>query len=357
MLEQFGIRDAFDIFGRSTERKQLTLATDAESAECLALPTQGVPPGFSGAVGNFTMSASVGPTNVAVGDPITVRVRISGRGALEALNLPEQPKWREFKTYPPTSNVETTDKLGLEGAKTFEQVLVPQNMDIKELPEILFSYFDPVKKSYQTLSHPRTALTVRPAGAEPQPTVAVAARSSGDSEPAARDIVPIKRRTGTVAQVSTPLFGTRWFLLLQIIPVAAWLTASAWRKHADNIARNPRLVRKRQVAQLTRKELAALRRLAAANQSDEFFSRTFHLLQEQIGERLDLPASAITEAVVDERLRPLNAPETLLTGLHQLFQACNLARYAPIKSSEELASMIPLMERVIAELQAVKTGT
>ena len=34
-------------------------------------------------------------------------------------------------------------------------------------------------------------------------------------------------------------------------------------------------------------------------------------LQEQLGERLDLPASAITEAVIEEHLRPRGAPETV----------------------------------------------
>ena len=44
------------------------------------------------------------------------------------------------------------------------------------------------------------------------------------------------------------------------------------------------------------------------------------LLQEQLGERLDLPASAITEAVIEEHLRPRNVPETPLAQLHELFQ-------------------------------------
>ena len=34
--------------------------------------------------------------------------------------------------------------------------------------------------------------------------------------------------------------------------------------------------------------------------SDQFFATLSRLLQEQLGERLDLPASAITEAVIEE---------------------------------------------------------
>jgi len=97
-----------------------------------------------------------------------------------------------------------------------------------------------------------------------------------------------------------------------------------------------------------------LRRLAADNKSEEFFATLFHLLQEQLGERLDLPASAITEAVLQEHLRPRGAPETILTPLQELFQTCNLVRYAPIKTSQELAAIIPKFEGVMRELRQLK---
>ena len=71
-------------------------------------------------------------------------------------------------------------------------------------------------------------------------------------------------------------------------------------------------------------------------------------------ERLDLPASAITEAVIDEHLRPRELPEIIIGPLHELFQLCNLARYAPIKSSQELAAIVPKFERVVGSLQSLK---
>jgi hypothetical protein len=53
-------------------------------------------------------------------------------------------------------------------------------------------------------------------------------------------------------------------------------------------------------------------------------------------------------------LRPRAVPETTLAALHELFQTCNLARYAPIKSSQELAALIPKLEAVLADLQKVR---
>jgi hypothetical protein len=149
-------RDPFDIFGtfQQVETRNVNLSADPETVTAVALPRENVPASFNGAVGNFTLSASAGPTNIATGDPVTVKVQIAGRGALESLNLPDQPAWKDFKIYPPTSKVEAVDGLGLQGSKAFEQVVVPQSSAIKELPAITFSFFDPEQKTYRTLSHP-----------------------------------------------------------------------------------------------------------------------------------------------------------------------------------------------------------
>jgi hypothetical protein len=349
-------RDVFDPFGmfQQYQERRVALSAEPEKLAVLPLPKENVPTNFVGAVGTYSMTVSAGPTNVATGDPITVKVQISGHGALDSLALPEQSAWRDFKTYPPTSKVETTDPLGLQGTKTFEQVVVPQTIDIKALPPISFSFFDPDQKNYRTLTQPSMSLVVRPGGSAPAPTILAGNRASQDNPPPAQDIVHIKPRLGALAQVGPPLVQQPWFLALQGVPLLAWLSALAWRKRTEMLANNPRLRRQRQVAQTIRKGLVELQQLAAENKSDEFFATLVRLLQEQLGERLDLPASAITEAVIDEHLRPRGVPETTLAPLHELFQTCNLVRYAPMKSSQELAAVIPKLEGVLRDLKELK---
>jgi hypothetical protein len=347
-------RDLWDPFGMlGGEQKQMALATETNTVQSLPLPTENVPANFNGAVGNYTMTLTAGPTNVAAGDPITVKIQISGRGSLDSLALPDQPAWHDFKTYPPTTKVETTDALGLQGTKTFEQIVTPENADIKALPSVSFSFFDPEQKGYRTLTQPAVPLMVRPGGSAPAPMV-LTARKDKDSPPPTQDIVPIKQRLGALAQINASLVEQRWFLAAQSIPVVAFLSVVMWRRRKEELANNPRLRRQRQVAQAIRAGLEDLKKLAAQNNSDEFFATVFRLLQEQLGERLDLPATAITESVVEEHLRPRKLPESLLSSVQELFQACNLARYAPIKSSQELAAVIPKLESVLGQLQAIK---
>jgi hypothetical protein len=342
----------FRQFFNTGEQRQVTLATDTLNVESLPLPTEGALPNFNGAVGDYTMNVTAGPTNVAVGDPITVRVQISGRGALDALTLPDQPAWRDFKAYPPTQNLKTTDQLGIEGTKTFEQIVTPQNTDVHELPAFSFSFFDPGAKTYRTLTQPPVRLAVHSGGTTPAPMIA-ATKSAGSQAPPPQDILPIKEQFGALVSTGPPLLSRPAFLAAQSLPVLAWLAAFVWRKRADSLANNPRLRRQRRVAALVQDGLDDLHRLAAENNSADFFATLFRLLQEQLGERLDCPSSSITEAVIDERLVLLGTPEPTLAGLRELFQLCNQARYAPMRTSGELAAVIPQFEKAVRELQKV----
>jgi BatD DUF11 like domain len=345
-FRQFG----FGNFGE--EQRQVSLATEAVNVQSLALPAENVPPNFNGAIGEYTMTVTAGPTNVAVGDPITVHVEISGQGDLGSLTLPNQPAWHDFTVYPSTSKLAVADPLGLQGTKTFEEIVAPQNTEVHELPPFSFSYFDPDTGNYRTLTEPSVALAVRSAGTTPMPTIAAAQNSNSQNPP--QDILPIKDELGALAQAGPPLVTRPAFLTVQSLPILAFLAAFVWRKRTDNLANNPRLRRQRQVAQLVAGGLSDLNKFAAENKSNEFFAMLFRLLQEQLGERLDCPATAITEADVDMRLVQLGANPATMESLRELFQLCNQARYAPIQTRQELMAVAAKFKEVIGELQELK---
>ena len=349
--ENQGGNPLFQMFNQG-EQKQVTLATDPVNVESLPLPAANRPVNFTGAVGSFTMNATAGPTTVTVGDPITVRVQISGRGALDTVTLPVQDAWQNFKTYPPTTKLETGDPFGFQGTKTFEQIISPQNPDVHELPALTFSFFNPDDGQYHTLTQPAVPLVVKAAGATPMP--ALAANKNSAEEKPAQDILPIKEYLGTLTQNKNPLVAQPAFLAAQAVPVLAFLAAFIWRRRTDNLANNPRLRRQRAVAALVASGLDDLKRYSQANKPDEFFATLFRLLQEQLGERLDCPASAITENVIDEHPVLRNAPQATLDGLRELFQLCNQARYAPVRGTSELNSVAQKFEETVGELQEVK---
>ena len=334
------------------QQKQVAIATATVNIETLPLPVENRPVNFTGAIGNFTLAVTAGPTTVTVGDPVTVRVQISGQGSFDAIALPTQDAWRDFKTYPPTAKLETNDPFGFRGRKLFEQIVSPLNADVRELPALTFSFFNPEEGKYHTLTQPSVPLTVRAAASSPLPNVGGNKNAVTENQPAA-DILPIKENLGIIAEKSVPLLVQPKFFALQGVPVLAWLAAFIWRKRTDSLANNPRLRRRRAVAQIVRAGTGSLKKFAAENKPDDFFATLFRLLQEQVGERLDCPASAITENVLEEPAVLRATPKLTREGLHELFQLCNQARYAPVRGTTELNMVAAKFEQVMGELQEV----
>ena len=339
-------------FGWTGGGRDQTFNSDTPEIRVLPVPTAGAPPTFTGAIGSFTLAQyEAGPLSVGVGDPITLKIRITGSGSFDTVRLPViEQGWHEFTTYPPSSKLDSTDPLQIEGSKYFEQVVVPLNAEIKELPPFVFSFFDPSRGTFRTLSHPAIPLSVHPTATTPQPTIIASGAPPPDAQQQNQDIVHIKPFPGNIRHPGPPLVEQRWFLLLQAVPPLAWMGALMWRRQKAALANNPRLRRRRAVERLVQEGLAGLARAAQANEPENFYSTVLRLLQEQLGERLDLPAPAITEAVAED-LRDLD--DAAKRRLRELFQACDQYRYTPEHSSQELASLIPKVKETLADLRKI----
>lgn len=340
-------------FNNNTIRRDVTLRFEPVSINAIPLPVEEQPDSFNGAVGNYShMKVDASPTTVAAGDPVTITMTVQGEGDLEALSMPSFDSWREFQQYPETSTINYSDGIGLSGIKTFEKIVIPNNAEIQNLPEIEFSFFDPREEQYKTLRQDPIPLTVKPNLTEAsQPVVPVEGEKGGDIPLVANNIVHIKPHLGGIVASSRPWLWRPWFLGLQALPVIAWIVCYFYRSRRNALHKNPQALRRKRVKTIVDEGIQTLENMAAENRSDEFFAVLFRLLQEQIGERLNLPANAITEAVIETKLRNCGLEPEISQSLDQLFQVCNQARYAPIDSSKELAQIAATAESVLRKLQ------
>lgn len=356
LLIRVGGNDVFDFFNRGVRAQAVTILSDPLDINVLPLPTEGRPADFNGAVGSFQMTATASPLDVAVGDPVTLRIQVSGRGGFDSVPMPSLDHWRDFKTYPPSAKTDLPDPLNFTGSKTFEQVVQPQSAGVKELPAFGFSFFDPDARAYRTLKHPAIPLKVRAAAATQAPTIVMTTTNAASAAAAATELVHIKPHLGVLVTPGAGVSRQPAFWVLSGGPFALWLALLLRRKQAEKLTSNPRLRRRRAVEKMVADGLAELRKQATDAQSDPFFATLFRLLQEQLGERLDLPATAITEEVVDERLKSAGAAEDTCRSLHELFQICNAARYAPVREPRELTKLAGQFAAVVTELRKLEVA-
>ncbi len=140
-LGEAGLDDLFNdpmfqnFFGASTE-KDITVASAPTAFTVLALPTHDRPADFSGAVGNFSVSSDVSDEKVAAGDPVTLRLRVSGTGNFDRVMTPMLHDVEHWKTYSPTAKFKAEDDIGHRGEKTFEQPLIATQSGMQSLPAV-----------------------------------------------------------------------------------------------------------------------------------------------------------------------------------------------------------------------------
>lgn len=111
-----------------------------------ALPTEGRPASFSGAVGQYQLNVMAVPTNVRVGDPIQLVIDISG-DLIETLPGPALasiPKLLDGFRVPTETLAGTVSG----NRKRFTQTIRAKRADVKEIPPIEFAYFDPQREEY-----------------------------------------------------------------------------------------------------------------------------------------------------------------------------------------------------------------
>jgi BatD DUF11 like domain len=135
--DQFG--DPFSFLWRP---QAVELSTKAITIKVLPIPGD---KSFKGPVGRFDLSAKVDKTRVAVGEAVTLRVRIAGTGNLRTATEPPKVSIPNVRLYPPTTRSDPSRAKG-QAFTEWDYVLVPSARGEIRIPPITLDVFDPVEK-------------------------------------------------------------------------------------------------------------------------------------------------------------------------------------------------------------------
>jgi len=344
-------RSFFDDFFDRYEKYPLRLESPGISVDVSNIPSEGRPPGFDGAVGNYRLYAEASPTDVKTGDPITLKITVAGEGNFKTVKMPDLDiEEDDFKVYEP--NV----KAG-KGAKEFEQVLIPKNADVKKIPKLRFVYFDPSSGRFRTAEKGPIPIKVKPLGAGEKVSLfelPESTRRFGPKEVLGRDLIYIKESPGRLRPVgpglpASPLFA---FLLLAPVPVVAG--AYLYSRKRERIMTDTGYARRIRAPVKARKNLARTGRFLSLGDEENFYGWVYRTLREYLGDRFQLPAAGITSEVVT-LLADRGAEAETLEKLKTCFDYCDRARYAPAGVAKaDMKKTFRLLEELIEELERKK---
>ncbi|MEI6073535.1 MAG: BatD family protein [Verrucomicrobiae bacterium] len=322
--------------GMFTETQDVKIETTAQKLDVLALPKEDRPEDFSGAVGKFTMEAAVSPKKAGGGEPVTLRVMVSGRGNFEGMGAPVLTGDEGWRTYPPSDKFHSADAIGFTGEKTFEFPLIARQ-DQTRTPGIRFSYFDPSTGKYVTLTQEPLAVDARAGAAVPAAPQQQAAGTAATPPPASAPTPDITAMSGGASNW-TALFFRKEFLAVHAALALAWLAAviifTARRFSASEAGRA--LARKKRARQ-------ALARLAGADPAS-FYEAAVHFLALRFNVPGDQPSLA-------EKIASSNFPEEIQSALHRIVARHVESKFAAGGAAPPSAEE---RERVLATLQEIR---
>ncbi|GAB4569191.1 MAG: hypothetical protein Tsb0020_23230 [Haliangiales bacterium] len=230
VLAQLKTGTARDRFGFRIPQTKLFRASDvARTLEVRPLPLSGKPASFAGAVGTaFSIKVQASRTVVRVGEPIVLDILIRGDGRMEGLSLPglinEQGLAADRFA---VADDAIAGVVGEDGSsKRFEVTVRLESADVREIPRLGFSYFDPKRGVYETVYSEPIALQVAGSSVVGAGDVvsAVNQRRAGAADAAA---------PGASAASDTGGAGIRSFVGAELgLSNAATTTATVWTRAA-----------------------------------------------------------------------------------------------------------------------------
>ena len=346
------VRSIFDDFFDSYTNVNKALVAPAVKVKVYPLP--GVKPaGFSGTVGQLSMSSTISATQVKANEAVTLKVVISGSGNMKLIKNPDIELPEGFEIYDPkvNNNFKTTTS-GVSGTKTIEYLFIPRNAGDFEIPAAEFVYFDLQEKTYKTLRTPVYNLKVSK-GEGGESVVSGNYVNKEDVKQLGKDIRFIETKPFKLTKKTEPVFGTveGWVLYLIPLLVALFLFFVLKRKALENS--NIEFVRNKKANKQAQKRLKMAQKLLNEGKKDKFYEEVLKAVWSYLSDKLAIPAASLTKERVEAELTEKGVNADAIKQFTDILNTCEFARYAPNSGQQEMGNLYAEAIEAISNLEDI----
>ena len=333
------------IFGSEYAYKRFMVSSKPSLLTVLPLPEEGKPAGYYGLVGRYTISASATPTQVNVGDPITLTIKIGGNKYLKPVQWPALEKIPEmaanFKI--PSQKASPT----IEGGwKVFTQTIRANNDKIDAIPSIPLTFFDSDNGRY-------TVVKTKPIELEIAPTkiLTTADLEGTDLTPVNKEVEAIKKGLSANYEGFDVLQNQHFALLgalaspgymaLWGLPLAGLVLSSLFKFFTHTSPEKTAAKRRRQACG---KAVRQLKKITSTGQ--ERHELLASIMKQYIGERFDKTAGSLTADDCCEVIATYTPDMQTANQYRDIIAKCEAARYSSTEADIDLTQIKRVIELV-----------
>jgi hypothetical protein len=332
---------------------QMTSTASPVSMEVRPLPA-GAPQGFTGSVGDYSLSASVDKTSVASGDAVALTVTIKGDGQPKSVTSPRMPDLADFEVFDPEINVASAPQGStLLTTKTFKYVVVPRRKGEYTIGPVVFPYFDPRQRVYaEAKSQPITISVSEGREVASAPSRVMSQREITDI---GSDIRHIKTESAALKNEDDFLYKRTWFWFLFSPPPAALALLMVLRSRSRRLESDATLKRKTQASAHLRKRLKEASEAAKEKNPREFYKALSQAVIGFASDKLNVEFRGLTLDEAKATLAKHGVSDAAAQEYEKLLQQCDFGQFAGGPRDEKawkeaLAQAEDLLRRLEKEL-------
>ncbi len=339
-----------DPFFGNVETVNHKVTSEPVSVAVAPLPTANVPPGFNGAVGKFTMEAWLDKRETKTNEPVTLKVKIGGRGNLKLLQAPEVKVPPDIERYDPKISDNIThqgDEIG--GSRTFEYLLLPRHAGEMKIPSIPFAYYDVEKKAYASSASPVFTLSVaKGADLAGGPSSGL---SKEDVKLLGEDIRFIKSEDLSLRKRGETFAGSALFYTLSFSPLVGFVGFIFFAKRRERVLGDVAGFKNRKARKMAQRRLVVAKKFLHQKNKELFYAEVSRALWGYIGDKLGIPPSDLSVGLVKTALATRSVSEDAITKLGGAIEECEYARFAPASDSLQMDGVYHQAIGIISEIE------
>ena len=294
---------------------------------------------FTGAVGNFSISAKTDVTTIPANEAFSLKVTVKGEGNFSLLTKPNITFPQDFEVYDPkvTDNFSTTTT-GDKGSKTFEYVILPRREGNFTIPAIEMQYFNAETKSYKTISTDEIQITVTK-GTNNGGVVSNYTQTTKEDVQFGNDIHFIKTGDLQLRKNTGYFFRSTTYWIVNLLIALGMIGFILVRRKQIELRSDVSGMKMRGANKESQKRLKTARKYLESNEDALYYEEVAKALWGYVADKFTIEQVDLTTDKIKERLLERNIDESLIDKLIQVLQRCEFARFAPtadVKGKEEL---------------------
>lgn len=315
-----------------------TLKTQPLKLTVQPLPETGQPQHFSGAIGEYQISAQIARNWVEAGNALTLSVRVSGRGNMKTVTAPKLPRIPGVIVNGPRLTEDSTST-----SLAYTYTLIPSQRGVLRIPAIEYTYFNPSRAVYATTQTAPIPVSVRP---NPNNTI----EDETDSSPWLLWSILF-----AILIVALGIGGYLWYRTGFVIPKRRKPSAKTGIDTRKDSKLRDRKTQDTDTEPVTpasqaHEALAALVNSDTTENAMTFANALAHVLYQHLEDIFEVSQRNIDTA--REVCTHAGISEPILSALIDLLTKCDYHRFAPVPLSvDERNALIARAETVINEIE------